>query len=81
MISVRKRYHFVGIAGAGMSGLATVMLAGGSRVSGSDLRENAQTQYLKRAGAAIHIGHDPSVVDESVDAVIVSSAIASENVA
>lgn len=80
MISVRKRYHFVGIAGAGMSGLATVMLAGGSRVSGSDLRENAQTQYLKRAGAAIHIGHDPSVVDESVDAVIVSSAIASENV-
>ena len=80
MISERKRYHFVGIAGAGMSGLAAVMLAGGSRVSGSDLRENAQTQYLKRAGAAIHIGHDPAVVDESVDQVIVSSAIAPENV-
>ena len=80
MIDVRKRYHFVGIAGAGMSGLAAVMLAGGSRVSGSDLRENAQTQFLQRAGAAIHIGHDPTVVDEGVDEVIVSSAIASQNV-
>ncbi len=80
MIGAHKRYHFVGIAGAGMSGLAAVMLAGGSSVSGSDLRENAQTQYLQRAGAAIHIGHDASIVDDRVDEVIVSSAIATQNV-
>ncbi len=80
MIDVRKRYHFVGIAGAGMSGLAAVMLAGGSSVSGSDLRENAETEFLQRAGAAIHIGHDPSVVDKGVDEVIVSSAITPQNV-
>jgi len=70
----------VGIAGAGMSGLAAVMLAGGSRVSGSDLHENAETQYLQQAGAAIHIGHDPALVNEDVDEVIVSSAITTENV-
>ena len=80
MISNRKRYHFVGIAGAGMSGLAAVMLAGGSRVSGSDLRENAETQCLQRAGAAIHIGHDPTLVNEDIDEVVVSSAITPENV-
>ena len=70
----------MGIAGAGMSGLAAVMLAGGSRVSGSDLHENAETQYLQQAGAAIHIGHDPALVNEDVDEVIVSSAITTENV-
>jgi len=80
LIGKPKSYHFVGIAGAGMSGLAAVMLAGGSRVSGSDLRENAETQYLQRAGAAIHIGHDPDLVNEDVDEVIVSSAITAENV-
>jgi len=80
LISNRKRYHFVGIAGAGMSGLAAVMLAGGSKVSGSDLRESAETQYLQRAGASIHIGHDPTLVNREIDEVIVSSAITPENV-
>jgi UDP-N-acetylmuramate--alanine ligase len=56
MIDTDKRYHFVGIGGAGMSGLATVMLAGGGKVSGSDLRENAEILRLKQAGANIHLG-------------------------
>jgi UDP-N-acetylmuramate--alanine ligase len=80
VIGVSKRYHFVGISGAGMSGLAAVMLAAGSHVSGSDLHGNEETDSLERFGAAIHIGHDASLVDEKVDEVIVSSAIPSENI-
>lgn len=80
MISAGKRYHFVGIGGAGMSGLAAVMLAGGVKVSGSDLRENEEILRLRQAGAYIHLGHDPHLLDEEVDRVIVSSAIGEENV-
>ncbi len=79
MISAGKRYHFVGIGGAGMSGLAAVMLAGGAKVSGSDLRENDEILQLRRAGARIHLGHDPNLLDTKVDGVIVSSAIGEEN--
>lgn len=80
MINAGKRYHFVGIGGAGMSGLAAVMLAGGVHVSGSDLQENRETLRLKEAGARIHMGHDPCFLDSEIDGVIVSSAIGEENV-
>ena len=79
MISAGKKYHFVGIGGAGMSGLAAVMLAGGVRVSGSDLQENKEILQLRRAGAHIHMGHDPYSLDSKIDGVIVSSAIGEEN--
>jgi UDP-N-acetylmuramate--alanine ligase len=74
------RYHFVGIGGAGMSGLAAVMLDAGVQVSGSDLKENEAIQRLKSAGAQIHVGHNPYLLDERVDQVIISSAIDEENV-
>lgn len=80
MIVDRKRFHFVGIAGAGMSGLARVMLAGGASVSGSDLHENEETLRLRKAGAQIQVGHDPRILKDPIDAVIVSSAIDDENV-
>lgn len=80
VIAAGKRYHFVGIGGAGMSGLASVMLAGGGSVSGSDLHANDETDRLERAGASIHLGHDPQHVDGEVDEVIISSAIGAENV-
>lgn len=80
MISAGKKYHFVGIGGAGMSGLAAVMLAGGVRVSGSDLQENKEILQLRRAGAHIHMGHDPYSLDSKIDGVIISSAIGEENV-
>ncbi|MCD5416640.1 UDP-N-acetylmuramate--L-alanine ligase [Candidatus Bipolaricaulota bacterium] len=81
MISADKRYYFIGIGGTGMSGLATVMLAGGSRVSGSDLCENDEIVRLRRAGANIHLGHDTRFIEEDeVDEVIVSSAIGRENI-
>ena len=81
MISADKRYYFIGIGGTGMSGLATVMLAGGSRISGSDLCENDEIVRLRRAGANIHLGHDTRFIEEDeVDEVIVSSAIGRENI-
>ncbi|MCK4356218.1 UDP-N-acetylmuramate--L-alanine ligase, partial [Candidatus Bipolaricaulota bacterium] len=81
MINAGKRYHFIGIGGSGMSSLATVMLAGGSKIFGSDLRENAETLRLRRKGATIHLGHDERFLDEEgIDEVIVSSAIGTENV-
>jgi len=81
VINAGKRYHFIGIGGSGMSSLATVMLAGGSKIFGSDLRENAETLRLRRKGATIHLGHDERFLDEEgIDEVIVSSAIGTENV-
>jgi UDP-N-acetylmuramate--alanine ligase len=51
------RVHFVGIGGAGMSGLARLMLDRGVRVSGSDLRDSTRLTALRQQGAVIHIGH------------------------
>jgi UDP-N-acetylmuramate--alanine ligase len=70
--------HFVGIGGAGMGGIAEVLLNLGYRVSGSDLRENAVTRRLARQGARIWIGHDAAHV-ASCDVVVVSSAVNEDN--
>ena len=79
MIEARRRYHLVGIGGTGMSGLASVLLAEGADVSGSDLNDNHEIAALRDAGALIHVGHDRSLVDARLDGVIVSSAIAGDN--
>jgi UDP-N-acetylmuramate--alanine ligase len=63
-----------------MSGLASVLLADGASVSGSDVRDNREIEALRRAGAAIHLGHDRRHVDPRLDGVIVSSAIPPDNV-
>ena len=73
-----RRLHFVGIGGAGMNGIAQVMLNLGYEISGSDLAENAATRRLAEQGATIHIGHDPDNV-RGADAVIISSAVTEEN--
>jgi UDP-N-acetylmuramate--alanine ligase len=73
-----KRVHFVGIGGAGMSGIAEVLATQGYRVSGSDLHEGAATKRLRSLGVAVAIGHDASNVT-GADAVVVSTAIASDN--
>ena len=56
------RVHFVGIGGAGMSGIARILLARGVPVSGSDARESATSAALRAAGATVHIGHDAANV-------------------
>ena len=73
-----KRVHFVGIGGAGMSGIAEVLATQGFRVSGSDLAANAATRRLEALGIAIAIGHDARNV-EGADAVVVSTAVTPDN--
>jgi UDP-N-acetylmuramate--alanine ligase len=70
--------HFVGIGGAGMSGIAEVLATQGYRVSGSDLSESAATKRLAGLGVAIVIGHDAAHVT-GADAVVVSTAVAPDN--
>ncbi|MDX3772544.1 UDP-N-acetylmuramate--L-alanine ligase [Chromatiaceae bacterium AAb-1] len=73
-----ERIHFVGIGGAGMGGIAEVLVNEGYKVSGSDIAVNAVTDRLASLGAEIYIGHHASnVTDASV--VVVSSAIKAEN--
>lgn len=73
-----KHIHFVGIGGAGMSGIAEVLVNLGYTVSGSDLHENAATRRLAKCGAHIAIGHQARNIKDA-DAVVTSSAVNVEN--
>ncbi len=72
------RVHFVGIGGAGMSGIARVLLARGSRVSGSDARSSRTTAALQALGATVFVGHAGTNVEQA-DTVVVSTAIRPDN--
>jgi UDP-N-acetylmuramate--alanine ligase len=73
-----RQLHFVGIGGAGMSGIAEVLLNLGYAVSGSDAGVNAATQRLQSLGAQVFHGHDAAHVAHA-DALVVSSAIGRDN--
>ena len=73
-----KRIHFVGIGGAGMSGIAEVLATQGYSVSGSDLAESAVTHRLAGLGITIAIGHAAANV-AGADVVVVSTAVAPDN--
>jgi len=73
-----KRVHFVGVGGAGMSGIAEVLATQGFIVSGSDLAESAATRRLQRLGVHIAIGHAAANV-AGANAVVVSTAVAADN--
>jgi UDP-N-acetylmuramate--alanine ligase len=75
---VGKRIHFIGIAGAGMSGLARIALSHGLSVSGSDSKDSSVVLALRALGAEVQIGHDATHID-GVDIVIYSNAIAESN--
>ncbi len=70
--------HFVGIGGAGMGGIAEVLLNLGYEVTGSDLRENAVTRRLVKLGAIVRVGHDATYI-ENCDVVVTSTAVNEEN--
>ncbi|PTB20790.1 UDP-N-acetylmuramate--L-alanine ligase [Trinickia symbiotica] len=78
MKHIVKHIHFVGIGGAGMSGIAEVLVTLGYRVSGSDLARSATTDRLASLGARIALGHDAAHI-EGADAVVVSTAVRSDN--
>ncbi len=73
-----KHIHFVGIGGAGMSGIAEVLANQGFEVSGSDLAESATTRRLAGLGVRIAIGHAAGNV-KAADAVVVSTAVKDDN--
>jgi UDP-N-acetylmuramate--alanine ligase len=73
-----NRIHFVGIGGAGMSGIAEVLITQGYAVSGSDLSKNAATQRLASLGAKIATAHVPGNID-GADVVVVSTAVGADN--
>ena len=70
--------HFVGIGGAGMCGIAEVMLSLGYRIQGSDLKANRQTRRLEKLGATVFTGHAKDHIRDA-DALVVSSAVKADN--
>jgi len=75
-----ERIHFIGIGGAGMSGIAQILLElGGYKVSGSDLKTSDITERLVKLGAMVYLGHHENNLDNRVNTVVISSAIPINN--
>ena len=73
-----SRIHLVGVGGAGMSGIARILLARGVAVSGSDAKDSRTLAVLTALGARVHVGHAAEQVGDA-EAVVVSSAIRDTN--
>ncbi|MEU6658405.1 UDP-N-acetylmuramate--L-alanine ligase [Streptomyces sp. NPDC046821] len=73
------RPHFIGIGGAGMSGIAKILAQRGAQVAGSDSKESATAGALRELGATVHIGHDAAHLAPDATCVVVSSAIRADN--
>ncbi len=73
------RTHFVGIGGAGMSGLARILLARGEPVSGSDVKDSRELEALRVLGATVYLGQSPDQIPSS-GSVVVSQAVRASNV-
>jgi len=73
-----RRIHFIGIGGAGMSGLALVCHRLGATVSGSDRNESSYFKRVLDAGVEARVGHDAGVLPDDVE-VVISTAIPDEN--
>lgn len=73
-----QHIHFVGIGGAGMSGIAEVLLNLGYKVSGSDLKATPVTDRLEKLGVRIAVGHRPQNID-GAHVVVTSTAVSTQN--
>ena len=73
-----RRVHIVGIGGAGMSGIARIMVAQGITVSGTDAKDSRRLQALRAIGVDARIGHDAGLIHD-IDALVVSTAIPEAN--
>lgn len=72
------RVHFIGIGGAGMSGIARILLSRGLPVSGTDAKDSRGLSALRALGATVHVGHSADQV-AGADTVVVSSAVRETN--
>jgi UDP-N-acetylmuramate--alanine ligase len=73
-----KRIHFVGVGGAGMSGIAEILHNLGYTVSGTDQSDSPTLQRLASLGIRVHVGHDAQCIEGS-QAVVISTAVKSDN--
>lgn len=73
-----RRIHFIGIGGAGMSGIAEVLLNQGYEISGSDIKESNVTERLIKKGARVFIGHAIENI-HGADVIVNSSAVNAQN--
>ena len=78
MKHVINHIHFVGIGGAGMSGIAEVLINLGYRVSGSDLSDGPSVKRLRSLGATVMVGHAADHIS-GADAVVTSTAVRADN--
>ncbi|MFJ9209462.1 UDP-N-acetylmuramate--L-alanine ligase [Streptomyces sp. NPDC102264] len=74
-----ERPHFIGIGGAGMSGIAKILALRGAKVAGSDAKESETAEALRALGATVHIGHAAEHLADDASCVVVSSAIRADN--
>lgn len=79
-----KKFHFIGIGGAGMSSLAKILIESGHEVSGSDRADSPVVEMLRNIGAKVFIGHDACNIANAdnkplTDAIVCSSAIPNDN--
>lgn len=73
-----RKVHMVGIGGAGMCGIAEILLSQGYEISGSDVADSANIQHLRKLGAQISLGHSSQNVGD-VQVVVKSTAIQNDN--
>src|SRR4051794_12631272 len=74
-----RSVHIVGVGGAGMSAIATVLARMGHTVSGSDLRESRALERLELLDVATHVDHAATNLPAQLDAVVISTAIPESN--
>jgi len=80
LLADKKRVHFIGVAGIGMSGLAKALTAFGFSVSGSDIKEGRTLQELRQRGIVVFVGHASDIIrTQKPDLVVYSSAISKSN--
>ncbi len=77
-LTPQTRVHLVGVGGAGMSGIARILLQRGHTVSGSDLRDGRALEELRVLGARVEVGHDPGNLGDA-DVVVISTAVPQDN--
>ena len=70
-----KRYHFTGVGGVGMAGVAFLLKKSGCEVSGCDLHRSPRTQWLEENGIPVSIGHSPSHITPGLDACVFTPAV------
>ena len=70
-----NRYHFTGVGGVGMAGVAFLLKKAGHKVSGCDLHQSPRTQWLEANGIPVAIGHSPSHITPELDVCVFTPAV------